>query len=69
MKMDLFHTIFTTFSFLLTASHFSLEISVLTAERMTIDPEYRNQRLTVKHNRFCRDDSKERSFNYLCMGY
>lgn len=52
MKMDLFQPIFATFSFLLTVSCFTLEISVLTDERMTMDPEYRNERLTVKHNKF-----------------
>lgn len=52
MEMDLFQPIFATFSFLLTVSHFTLEISVLTEERITMDPEYRNERLTVKHNRF-----------------
>lgn len=52
MKMDLFQPIFTAFSFLLTASHFTLEITVLTEKRMTMDPEYKNERLTVKHNKF-----------------
>lgn len=51
MKMDLFQPIFTAFRFLLT-SHFTLEISVLTDERTTMDPEYRNERLTVKHKIF-----------------
>lgn len=37
MKMDLFQPIFTAFRFLLTASQFTLEIPVLTDERMTMD--------------------------------
>lgn len=51
MKMDLFQPIFIMFGFLHTAAHFTLEISVLTDERMNMDLGYRNERHTVKHDR------------------
>lgn len=42
--MDLFQPIFITFGFLHAASHFTLEISVLTDERMNMDLGYRNEK-------------------------